>query len=264
MRAANLGERFDRTGGASSRCAIRGKLTTAPNVPVTLVQGGNPDVASRARGHLYGRASCTARIWLEGFDVSVDWLRRESRKGSIEQFPAQDIVNACYNQNNQDQCANITLDAPGEFTARQPDVPERSQAKISGIDVEMGYSSPIELLRRGEASCRRGCSRAISRRTRRPARGDQDRPRRTGGGHCAESSRCREKRRPVRSTTDGGRCAGFLQLRYIGQGVYDTQNGIGMNNWVVADNTIGSIAYSIRGCRTTCRSAAATSRSTAM
>jgi hypothetical protein len=35
----------------------------------------------------------------------------------------------------------------------------------------------------------------------------------------------------------------FVQLRYIGTGVYDTQNGIGTNNWIVADNSIGSITY---------------------
>ena len=40
-----------------------------------------------------------------------------------------------------------------------------------------------------------------------------------------------------------GPFTGFLQLRYIGPGVYDTQNGIGNNNWIVADNSIGSIAY---------------------
>jgi len=40
-----------------------------------------------------------------------------------------------------------------------------------------------------------------------------------------------------------GSFRGFAQLRYIGDGVYDTQNGVGTNNWIVADNTIGSAIY---------------------
>ena len=35
----------------------------------------------------------------------------------------------------------------------------------------------------------------------------------------------------------------FVQLRYIGPGVYDTQNGIGTNYWILADNSVGAIAY---------------------
>jgi hypothetical protein len=47
--------------------------------------------------------------WLPGFDLSVDWLS-VNLTGSIEQFGARDIANACYIQNDPDQCANITLD----------------------------------------------------------------------------------------------------------------------------------------------------------
>ncbi len=189
--------------------------------------------------------------WLDGFDISVDWLS-VNLKGSIEQFLAQDIVNACYIQNNPDQCRNITFDPNGEFTLVNQTYQNVSKAKISGIDFELGYSTPFELLGGGGRLSARLFASYLDENSTTNSSEDQDRSRRSGGGTLLAA---REKATANLSYSNGPFIR-FLQLRYIGPGIYDTQNGIGTNNWVVADNYgWDRLPTSIRGCRGTSRSA---------
>ncbi len=235
VRAANLGERFDRTGGAGSVRDPR-KPTSAPNVPVTLVQGGNPAVKPE-KADTYTVGFVYRPGWLEGFDVSVDWLS-VNVEGSIEQFAAQDIVNACYIQNDPDQCQNITLDAAGELSFVNQTYQNVSQAKISGVDFEAGYSRPVDLFGGGERLGLRVFASYLDENSTTSSTGVKtDRAGQLSVFALPEwkvTASLNYSRGPFRS---------FVQLRYIGDGIYDTQNGIGPNNWVVADNSIGSIAY---------------------
>ncbi|MFO7277900.1 MAG: TonB-dependent receptor [Pseudomonadota bacterium] len=235
VRAANLGERFDRTGGAGSVRDPR-KLADAPNVPVTLVQGGNPQVDPE-EADTYTVGFVYRPQWLPGFDLSVDWLSVDV-SGSIEQFTAQQIVDACYIQGDQDQCANILLDANGEFNLINQTFQNVSKARISGIDFEIGYSRPVNILGGGERlGVRVFASYLQENSTTNSAGIKTDRAGQVNVFALPEwkaTASISYSRGPFRS---------FLQLRYIGEGVYDTQNGIGTNNWIVADNDIGSITY---------------------
>jgi iron complex outermembrane receptor protein len=236
VRAANLGERFDRTGSALSIRDPR-KPTTAPNIAVTLVQGGNPEVAPE-EADTYTVGFVYRPAWLPGFDVSVDWLS-VSVDGSIEQFAAQDIVDACYIRNDVDQCRNITLDAAGEFNLINQTYQNVSKAKISGVDLEMGYSRPVELFGGGERIGMRVFASYLAENSTTSSNGVKtDR-----AGQVAGLFSLPEWKATASFSYSRGPFRGFLQLRYIGDGVYDTQNGVGTNNWVVADNDIGSIAY---------------------
>lgn len=242
VRAANLGERFDRTGGASSVRDPR-KATTAPPVPVTLVQGGNPGVLPEEAdtttvGVVYRPQ------WLPGFDVSVDWLSVDVA-GSIEQFGAQEIVDACYIRNDTDQCANITLDALGEVTLVNQTFQNVSKAKISGIDLEMGYARPVKIFGGGEQIGLRLFASYLDENSTTSSIGVKtDR-----AGQVAVvpgnpiTFALPQWKATANLSYNRGPLRTFLQLRYIGGGNYDTQNGIGVNNWVVADNEIGSITY---------------------
>jgi len=174
----------------------------------------------------------------------VDWLSVDVA-GSIEQFSAQEIVNACYIQNDQDQCANITLDATGEFSLVNQTFQNVSRAKISGVDFEMGYARPVNFFGGNEQlGVRIFASYLEENSTTNSAGVKTDRAGQvvTQPGSPVGYSLPRWKatanlnyrRGPFRS---------FLQLRYIGKGIYDTQNGIGPNNWIVADNDIGSVTY---------------------
>ena len=235
VRAANLGERFDRTGGAASVRDPR-KPTTAPNVPVTVLQGGNPEVQPE-QADTYTAGFVYRPRWLDGFDMSVDWLDVKL-KGSIEQFAAQDIVNACYIQGNQDQCRNITLDPTGEFALINQTYQNVSSAAIRSIDTELGYRTPFDLLGNGgHLSVRLFGSYLLENSTTSSTGIKTDR------AGQVNLFALPKKKATANLSYDRGPFTGFFQLRYIGPGVYDTQNGIGTNNWIVADNSIGSIAY---------------------
>jgi len=241
VRAANLGERFDRTGGALSVRDPR-KPATAPNVPVTLVQGGNPEVQPEV-ADTYTAGFVYRPGFLPGLDVSVDWLSVKVA-GSIEQFGAQDIVNACYIQNNPDQCANITLDPSGEFSLVNQTFQNVSQARISGVDMEVGYSRALDLFGGGEQLSMRVFASYLEENSTTSSTGVKtDRAGQVGGQMPPNIFSLPRLKMTGLLNYSRGPLRGFLQLRYIGNGVYDTQNGIGTNNWIVADNTVGSITY---------------------
>jgi iron complex outermembrane receptor protein len=241
VRAANLGERFDRTGAATSVRDPR-KAATVPNVPVTLVQGGNPDVDPEV-ADTYTVGFVYRPEWLSGFDLSVDWLS-VNVEGSIEQFQAQDIVNACYIQNDPDQCRNITLDANGELNLINQTYQNVSQAKISGVDLEMGYVRPIDLFGGGERVGARLFASYLDENSTTSSIGVKtDRAGQVGGQSAATFFSLPRLKMTSSLNYSRGPLRGFVQLRYIGEGIYDTQNGIGPNNWIVADNRIGSITY---------------------
>ena len=239
VRAANLGERFDRTGGAGSVHDPRGPATAA-NVPVTLLQGGNPNVQPET-ADTYTAGFVYRPQWLDGFDVSVDWLS-VNLKDSIEQFGAQDIVNACYINNDPDQCKNINLNTDGTFNLINQTYQNVSKAKISGVDAEFGYTRAVDWLGGGERISTRVFASYLDENS-------------TTGSTGVKIDRAGQvnlfalpkKKATASFSYMNGPLTTFLQLRYIGPGVYDTQNGIPTattkNTWSVADNSIGSITY---------------------
>jgi outer membrane receptor protein involved in Fe transport len=209
---------------------------------VTLVQGGNPEVQPEV-ADTYTAGFVYRPGFLPGLDVSVDWLS-VNVAGSIEQFGAQEIVNACYIQNNPDQCANITLDPSGELSLVNQTFQNVSKAKISGVDMEVGYARPIDLFGGGEQLSMRVFASYLDENSTTNSTGVKtDRAGQVGGQMIPNIfSLPRLKMTGLLNYTRGP-LRGFLQLRYIGNGVYDTQNGIGLNNWILADNTVGSITY---------------------
>ncbi|MGH8217450.1 MAG: TonB-dependent receptor domain-containing protein [Steroidobacteraceae bacterium] len=71
VRAANLDERFDRTGGAAS--VIDYGTPGNPTENITIVQGGNPSVKPEVADTVTGGFLYSPH-WLSGADASVDWF----------------------------------------------------------------------------------------------------------------------------------------------------------------------------------------------
>ena len=141
VRAANLDERFDRTGGAAS--VIDYGVPGNPTENITIVQGGNPAVKPETAD------TVTAGIvyhpeWLTGADFSVDWFH-VSLQDAIQAFTAQQIVTACYQQNNTDQCANISRNPDGTIFIVNQTFQNIAKAAVGGVDIEAGYSHPLHL-----------------------------------------------------------------------------------------------------------------------
>ncbi|HEY4214294.1 MAG TPA: TonB-dependent receptor [Steroidobacteraceae bacterium] len=148
VRAANLDERFDRTGGAAT--VIDYGRAGNPTENITIVQGGNPAVKPETAD------TVTAGIvyrphWLPGADFSIDWFD-VSLKDAIQAYTAQQIVTACYQQNNTDQCANISHNPDGSIFIVNQTFQNVAKAAVRGIDFEGGYTHGVHLFGGGTES----------------------------------------------------------------------------------------------------------------
>ena len=133
VRAATLGERFDRTGAAGT-ITDSGITPTPPAYPITLVQGGNPNVKPEEAdtttvGFVYRPDA------VSGLDVSIDWYEVKLA-GAIEAFTPQQIVDLCYLFNDQDQCQYIQRDpVSGLIQFVNQTYQNISQAEVTGVDL---------------------------------------------------------------------------------------------------------------------------------
>jgi len=143
-RAANISERFDRTGGLTLPVVDKSITPPPAAAAVTTVNGGNPDVEPEQADTFTAGLVYTPR-WLSGFNVSVDWLK-VSLKDAIEQLPAQRVIDLCYESGDQSQCARITRDQGTNAILFIPQTFQNlSKANVEAIDVEMGYTHGIHL-----------------------------------------------------------------------------------------------------------------------
>ncbi|HTV79975.1 MAG TPA: TonB-dependent receptor [Steroidobacteraceae bacterium] len=142
VRAANLDERFDRTGGASS--VIDYGVAGNPTENITIVQGGNPAVKPETADTVTAGVVYRPQ-WLSGADLSVDWFDT-SLKDAIQAYTAQQIVTACYQQHITDQCANITRNPDGTIFIVNQTYQNIAKAEVGGVDVETGYMHGVHLL----------------------------------------------------------------------------------------------------------------------
>jgi len=155
-RAGNISDRFDRSGGAGT--AIDRKVAAPGGPPVlttsqtfAIVSGGNPNIRPEV-GKTFTVGLIYRPDWLQGFDMSVDWLRVQLND-AIESFTPQQIVDQCYLNGDQDQCAHITRDAStGTDRIIFVNVSKQNinKALFDGVDFELGYSHGIDLLGGGE------------------------------------------------------------------------------------------------------------------
>lgn len=146
-RAANIAERFDRTGGFTAPITDRiDPLPAGWNNPtaVTTINGGNPTVEPE-KGDTLTAGIVYRPNWLPGFNLSVDWLRVKL-KDAIENLPAQRVIDMCYLDNDQTQCQKIIRDPVSNHILFIPQVAENlAQAYHESVDVEMGYARPVRL-----------------------------------------------------------------------------------------------------------------------
>jgi iron complex outermembrane recepter protein len=146
-RAANISERFDRTGGFTP--PINDRLNPPPvgwtnPTAVTTVIGGNPNLVPE-KADTFTVGLVYRPDWLPGFDISVDWLR-VSLKNAIEQLPAQRVIDACAFEGDQAQCARIVRDSTTNIILFVPQTYENlAKAYNEAIDLEFGYTRNVNI-----------------------------------------------------------------------------------------------------------------------
>jgi outer membrane receptor protein involved in Fe transport len=145
VRAATLSERFDRTANA---VGVEDPEFGGVSVAVGTTTGGNPNVAPEKADTVTFGAVFTPSF-MSGFNMSVDWYDIKI-KGAIGQLGAQRIVDDCFN-GAANVCAQITRDPISNQLLQIDDVYQNvNQARVSGVDVEMSYTSGITFLGGGD------------------------------------------------------------------------------------------------------------------
>jgi outer membrane receptor protein involved in Fe transport len=233
VRAANLDERFDRTGGAAN--VIDYGRPGNPPENITIVQGGNPSVLPETT------KTVTAGLvfrphWVPGADFSVDWFST-TLQNAIQAFTAQQIVQQCYQQGNKDQCANITHNPDGSIFIVNQTFQNIARAKVGGVDIEAGYTHGIHLLGGGSESLTgRLFSSYLKTNTTASAAGVQT----EFAGDVGVMGLPKWKATAYVQYTNGP-FSTFFEGRFIDGGKLNAQYNL--NGWDVTNNHVPSVTY---------------------
>lgn len=142
VRAATMGEKFDRTGGITPPFTDLGIVPNPPPYAATQYSNGSPDIQpeiakTKTLGFVYQPTE------LQGFNLSVDWYDVVVRD-NIQQATAQNVINGCYQENEPFLCSLITREGPVVSGVNQISligVPYFNQNAVEakGIDFEVNY-----------------------------------------------------------------------------------------------------------------------------
>lgn len=140
VRAANLSERFDKTGGTAT---VMDPAFMNEVYNVTIFSGGNPDVAPEEADTLTAGV-----VWqpafLEGFSVSYDWYE-VSIDGAIGTLGTQAVVNRCF-QGAQELCSLVTRGADNRLVLVGDVFVNINERVVSGSDLEVSFRRDLDLL----------------------------------------------------------------------------------------------------------------------
>jgi outer membrane receptor protein involved in Fe transport len=150
VRAATMGEKFDRTGGLSPPLNDFGITPTPAAYVATIFSNGTPDIQpEQAKTATFGFVYQPQAI--EGLSISVDWYS-VIIEDNIQQAGAQTVVTGCYQQSDAFLCSLITrggppsLENPAINYISLVGVPYFNQARVEakGIDYEVNYRKDVD------------------------------------------------------------------------------------------------------------------------
>jgi len=143
VRAANLSERFDKTGGVA--------VLDDPRTPdviealnVTRYSGGNPNV-NPEKADTWTAGLVLRPGILPGLSLSADYYDIRI-KGAIGQLGAQAVLNGCLIDQVAQLCDLVTLASDGTPTLVGDIFINVNQNRVRGLDVELNYGTSLNLL----------------------------------------------------------------------------------------------------------------------
>lgn len=250
VRAGNLSELFDKTGGAA--VVDDPRTTVVEALTITRFSGGNPAVRPEAAD------TWTAGIVLQpnfipGLSMSLDYYKIQL-KDAISQVGNQAVLDRCFRQNAQEFCDLITLDsgpatptATGAITLVGDVFVNVAQAAVEGVDFEANYQTDVSLLGGDESIGARFFASWLLERSETNANGaTSDFAGQVGATQNSQAYLPYTDFRATGSITyrNGGFSA-LLQARHIGSGFQDACGEPGRCPTLVylADNTVKSVTY---------------------
>ncbi|MES2605472.1 MAG: TonB-dependent receptor, partial [Pseudomonadota bacterium] len=158
VRAANLGERYDRSGSAGTAIDYLEDPTgaAASTYGINVVTGGNPTVKPE-QAKTFTAGVVYQPGWLDGLQLSADWYNVDVQD-NINQLGTTTILRNCYLNGDIDACALIVRD--GVVSPVRPGTNRISlindvfvninSVEAQGIDFEVAYRTDINLFGGGE------------------------------------------------------------------------------------------------------------------
>jgi iron complex outermembrane receptor protein len=156
VRAATMGEKFDRTGGFSPPLIDYGITPTPATYTATIFSNGTPDIKpEQAKTATFGVVYQPESI--ESLSVSLDFFS-VIIEDNIQQAMAQTVVTGCYTQSDAFLCSLITRGGPPSIENPAINyislvgVPYYNQARVEakGIDYEVNYRRDVDWFGGGE------------------------------------------------------------------------------------------------------------------
>ena len=140
VRAGNLSERFDKTGGAAT---VDDPRTSAQeSISVTIFSGGNPNIKPE-KADTYTAGIVFQPGFLPGFSASVDWYK-VSIKDAIGRVGTAEVLRRCLMDKDPQFCDLVTLvnDVPSLIGDQFVNV---AKSAVEGVDAEMSYRTNIKV-----------------------------------------------------------------------------------------------------------------------
>jgi iron complex outermembrane receptor protein len=159
VRAATIGEKYDRTGGLSNVKDYLIKSDGSFSYNITRYSNGSPDIQpEKATTGTVGLVYMPR--WVEGLSFSMDWYSIDI-KDNISKLSSGDVVEGCYVDGIQTYC-NMFKRGGDPETAENGDPTTRitlvgepyinkDSVKAVGIDFEIGYRTSVDWLGGGES-----------------------------------------------------------------------------------------------------------------
>jgi len=158
VRAANLGERFDRTGGVANPIDYLADPLGSITYQAFLVSGGNPNVKPE-EGKTFTAGFVYQPDWFDGLSFSLDWYDI-SVKDNINSFGVANILRGCYQEGDADLCSLIDRTGPLIADINGTMIPSINivndvfvnvnSQDATGVDFEVSYGTDVNWLGGGE------------------------------------------------------------------------------------------------------------------
>ncbi len=250
VRAANLSERFDKTGGTA---IIDDPRTTAVEaLTITRFSGGNPGVLPE-EADTFTVGAVFRPSFISGLSMSLDYYDIKIA-GAISQVGNQAVLNRCFLEKAQEFCDLITLDSgiasptsTGSLILVGDVFVNVAEAGVRGVDFETSYRTDLNLMGGEESLDLRLFASWLLERSETSSTGaTTDFAGQTG---ATQGSQVYQPYADFKATAGltyrNGGFSSLLQVRYTGEGYQDVCGVAGRCPVQVYlnDNTVDDVAY---------------------
>jgi outer membrane receptor protein involved in Fe transport len=149
VRAGNLSERFDKTGGVGNVTDPR-SLASNPNggstYQVTVFSGGNPNIKPE-KADTFTAGAVMEPGFLPDLSLSVDWYRVKI-KDAISTVGVNEVAYRCLVANDPTFCALVTTDPSqnDKIVVVGNQFVNVAQSNVEGVDAELDYRTHVSIV----------------------------------------------------------------------------------------------------------------------